>query len=91
MAQLAQEETGTSTGKSGNKPTHFANVSVVTKSGERVRIGAISIFPEPDKAQRTLLQIFDAGGQEALDNLQFAIEIRENVKATDTFDPSEWM
>jgi hypothetical protein len=69
-------------------PTHFINVSVVNKSGTTVKLGAIPVFENADKAQRTLLDFIAKGGDAR--NLDILIDVRENVKSTDTYDLNEW-
>ncbi len=90
MAALNTNETEQTTSTNGKKsPTHFVNVSVIAK-GKPIKIGAIPLFADSmDKAQRTLLEIFNKN-PDAVMQLDTMIDVRENVKSTETYDPADW-
>lgn len=69
-------------------PTHFINVNVVNKAGTTIKLGAVPVFENADKAQRTLLEFIAKGGDAR--TLDILIDVRENVKSTDTYDLNEW-
>ncbi len=86
MAAINTNAEETSTTKK-SAPTHFVNVNV-NASGKLIKLGAIPIFENADKAQRTLLDMV-AKGQDVR-KLDIIIDIRANVKATDTYEFDEW-
>jgi hypothetical protein len=90
MASLNAAATEQNTASSQAKKTvsHFINVSVVTKDGTQVKLGAVPIFENPDKAQRTLLDFINKGGDPR--TLDIMIDVRKNEPSTDTYDVDSW-
>lgn len=75
--------------KESNKPTHYINVMVVKDGGTAtIKLGAIPVYANADKAQRTLLEAIKNGFD--IKNLDIMIEVRENVKSTEVDDISTW-
>lgn len=90
MATINQaQESNTTNGKATRHVTHFLNVSVVKNDGTTLKLGAISVYDGGDKVQRSLLAAIDAG-QVSADQIALRLDVRENVKSTDTMDVSDW-
>ena len=88
MAQLnTQEIEAVSNGK--KKVTHFINLNIVKADGSHVRLGAIPVFENPDKAQRTLLKMVEDGVD--VSALRVCIDVRANVKSEDVYEADDWL
>jgi hypothetical protein len=85
MAAINTNAEETTTSK--KSPTHFINVNV-NAGGRLIKLGAIPIFENADKAQRTLLDMV-AKGQDVR-KLDIIIDVRANVKSTDTYESDDW-
>lgn len=89
MAQINQDHSEVSTGNGKKKVTHFINLNIVKADGTHVRLGAVPVFENPDKAQRTLLKMYEDGVD--VTALRVAIDVRPNVKSEDVYEADDWL
>lgn len=88
MALLNKNEDGAEAVSNGKKKvTHFINLNIVKADGSHVRLGAVPVFENADKAQRTLIKLFEDGVD--VSALRVSIDVRENVKSEDTYNTEE--
>lgn len=87
MAEVNKTEASAAS-SAKTKITHFANISVVRADGSLAKLGAIPITENADKYQRTLIKAFEDGVD--LSKLALMVEVRANVKSTDTENLEDW-
>lgn len=90
MAELNQAAADTNSNTDGKKKvTHFINLSIVQGvSGDLLPLGAIPIYENPNKTQRTLLKAIEDGFD--ITQLVLQMDVRKNEKSTDVGDYKEW-
>lgn len=87
MAQLNQaaSESHDNNSADGKKPTHYLNINLILGDGSTVPVGAIPVFPNANKAQRSLINLFEKH-PEKVAQVGLNMVIRKNEPGTDVFD-----
>lgn len=69
--------------------THYINVNVLKADGTPVRLGAIVVYDNGEKAQRTLIDAVLNKGIKP-ESFDVVLDVRENIKSTDLDDINDW-
>lgn len=87
MAQLNQaaSESHDNNAAEGKKPTHYLNINLVLGDGSTVPVGAIPVYQNANKAQRSLINLFDKQPDKVA-QVALSMVIRKNEPGTDMFD-----